>query len=572
MVDVAAAPVAARGLLALMWFVSGACASDATHVETEVAPDAMVTDETEDEIAPEPAEVTEEIEPDTVIQPPCQPGLAPGSDGTRRRTPAADFTVSLADGRTLHFAESFNGCESWLFIADGIARSGLDRRSIWESDEDVFALLDGSPDDVHYVFVSVAADPEVATSRLLEMQARLEAAVAALHPAAREHWERHLHVVAEPAQQLEAWFGAAILGPLAPGFVIGHDQRIRGLGDLSDVTRGDPALDQAGYWPWAKNLAYARYEAWYERAEAARRRELAAEDAVVVEVFSGQVLSELEDVEVELPDRDAIASFDTLTVEIELRCPDPEEPELASCGAWDYLASLTLFDVDHIDGGAAELARFITPYHREAHWVADISFALAWLEDGGRRRLRWSFAPSWNPQPTATWLSLRLSNRQKAARPASARLLFTGGEFGASYNDREPVQAYIDPGTTRAEVWSLVTGHGDGDNNCAEFCAHTHRISVGGVDHFKGFTEAGDPEGCIRRIDSGMTPNQGGTWWLGRGGWCPGAPVEPWVIDVTGEVTPGATATFRYEGLLGGGTPPDGSGNIVLTSYLVQYE
>jgi hypothetical protein len=37
-------------------------------------------------------------------------------------------------------------------------------------------------------------------------------------------------------------------------------------------------------------------------------------------------------------------------------------------------------------------------------------------------------------------------------------------------------------------------------------------------------------------------------------------------------VTPGSTATVTYEGLFDNATPPaDGSGNIVLTSYLVTY-
>ena len=70
-----------------------------------------------------------------------------------------------------------------------------------------------------------------------------------------------------------------------------------------------------------------------------------------------------------------------------------------------------------------------------------------------------------------------------------------------------------------------------------------------------------------------MVPNQGGTWWFGRGGWCPGQQVEPDVIDVTDAVTPGTTVTVNYQAMLNGSmTIPDGSGNIVLSSYLVVYE
>jgi hypothetical protein len=68
-----------------------------------------------------------------------------------------------------------------------------------------------------------------------------------------------------------------------------------------------------------------------------------------------------------------------------------------------------------------------------------------------------------------------------------------------------------------------------------------------------------------------MVPNQPGTWWFGRGGWCPGQQVEPWVVDVTTDVTPGQMAQITYRGLFNGATPPDASGNIVMTSYLVVY-
>ena len=40
-------------------------------------------------------------------------------------------------------------------------------------------------------------------------------------------------------------------------------------------------------------------------------------------------------------------------------------------------------------------------------------------------------------------------------------------------------------------------------------------------------------------------------------------------VTVTASVTPGQTATLSYRGLRGGSDPPDDSGDIVLSSYLV---
>ena len=79
--------------------------------------------------------------------------------------------------------------------------------------------------------------------------------------------------------------------------------------------------------------------------------------------------------------------------------------------------------------------------------------------------------------------------------------------------------------------------------------------------------------GCVAEIENGTVPNQGGTWWFGRGGWCPGQQVDADVFDVTDAVSPGSTVTVGYQAMLNGSSNiPDGSGNIVLSSYLVVYE
>src|SRR5690242_3949809 len=98
----------------------------------------------------------------------------------------------------------------------------------------------------------------------------------------------------------------------------------------------------------------------------------------------------------------------------------------------------------------------------------------------------------------------------------------------------------------KVELFVLVTGHGSGANQCSEFCDHQHEFTVNGNKHTDQFPMAGTSQGCITHLSNGMTPNQAGTWWYGRGGWCPGQQVDPWVVDVTAEVTPGQTATVSY--------------------------
>ncbi len=78
----------------------------------------------------------------------------------------------------------------------------------------------------------------------------------------------------------------------------------------------------------------------------------------------------------------------------------------------------------------------------------------------------------------------------------------------------------------------------------------------------------------------GTVPNQFGTWTFGRGGWCPGKDVVPFVGDVSDHVTPGQDVTISYKSLFKN-APYDpvfsdsGSGfqaNINMQSWLVFYE
>jgi hypothetical protein len=264
--------------------------------------------------------------------------------------------------------------------------------------------------------------------------------------------------------------------------------------------------------------------------------------------------------------------------------------EFNSCGAWDYIAQLYLDTTEAdagpneagADGGDAgipftetELARFITSYHRETHWVEDISPMLGMLPASGMTNLHYVYAPSWNTQPTAVTLSLRFSNQKKGYTASTLTPIATGGTFDDQYNvGRMPVTVAIPADTKHAEVWMIVTGHGSDANQCGEFCDSQHVFTVNGAANTwtVDFPMAGTSNGCITEEKNGMVPNQGGTWWYGRDGWCPGEQVTPHVWDVTSMVQPGSMATVTYEGQFGGTTPPTGgSGNIVLTSYLVTF-
>lgn len=488
-----------------------------------------------------------------------------GPYGAHRHDVAADFTVELTGGETWTFKERWSGCESYLFIPDTIRVSDLDKTSIWE--KDLYALLKATPPNVHYFFVSRAGTDEAAKTATDAMQLRVDELVATMALPEAEHWKGHLHVVAQRAQSIGGWVSDVLAGIGRGGFGIDRFQRVRGVGSFADVKRYKQALSDGGYWPWEQNLAYAANEARYFEMEFAREAALAETPATVIPFWDGEILEEFEEKEIMLPSEAEMAQFDTLEIDVTSLCPDPDAVEFGNCGAWDYLAYLFVKDDE---GNNVELARFITSYHRETRWIVDASPMLVHLREGGARTFRWEFAPPWNTQPTATKLSLRLSNKNKGYSPSGATFLFQGGTFNSMYNDANtPLQVPIPADAKRVELFAIITGHGAETGQCAEFCNHQHSFKVNGVEYKKQHPEAGTQAKCVDQIENGMVPNQGGTWWFGRGGWCPGQQVEPWIVDVTNDVTPGEVAAVEYTGLYKNLPPPDSAGNIVMVSYLV---
>ena len=488
-----------------------------------------------------------------------------GPYGTLRHEVAADFDFPQADGSTWNFKAHWTGCETYIFVPDNIERDVTDGETIWSKDVD--DLIAGSPRNTHYFFASVLKDEEAAaniatiTEQVERQLGRLEAEDAAW-------WSERLHIAPVPLKDIDSWLTRTIRSGIGEnGLGIDRNQRVRGVGSFADDSRSDNA--NSG-WPFQNNLAFAAHEARYFNMESARQDALDAADPTLVQLWAGETIAEYADMEVTLPDAAAMAEFDTFEIDIDMRCPDPDKLEPGNCGAWDYIAA---FYVQDEAGAWVELSRFITSYHRETRWVADATPMMAHLLAGGPRTFRWSWAPSWNTQPTATNIQLRFSNQGKGVKPRAATLVATGGSFNSTYNDaRVPVEVPVSAAATKVQLWAVTTGHGANEGSCAEFCNHQHQFTVDGEAHLQEFPTAQSLQGCIGEIERQMVPNQSGTWWYGRGGWCPGELVHPFDVDVTAAVGADGSAIVEYRGLYAGSTPPDNAGDIVMNAWLVVYE
>ena len=492
-----------------------------------------------------------------------------GPYGTHRGELADDFSLPLVGGATWSFKGSFSGCEVTVVIPDGLSISAADTTSVWTKDKDLAALVTASPKNVRYLFLPTESDAGAAEASAKAMQDRIDALLATLPEADAAHWRERLVVAGVRSADLANWVYTVLNKYGYAGFAIDRTQHIQGLGSLADIKRFSSKLQSQNVWPYENNLAYAANEATYLNAQFDRQSKLDAEQAKVVKLWNGEILSEFAEVDAALPTAQDMAGYDTLQVEITMACPKPGSDELGNCGAWDYIARLQLREGD--DGGAnLEIARFITSYHRETHWIVDATPWLARMKAGGMRHFRWDFAPSWNKQPTATTLALHFSNTKRGYVPAQIVPLFVGGPFNSTYNvGRLPVDVPIPADAKRVELWTLVTGHGAETSQCAEFCNHQHELTLAGQKHLQDFPAVGKNDGCVAQQARGMVPNQSGTWWLGRGGWCPGQQVDPWIVDVTADAKPGTTASVSYRGLYANATPPDAAGTIDLASYLV---
>jgi len=274
----------------------------------------------------------------------------------------------------------------------------------------------------------------------------------------------------------------------------------------------------------------------------------AGEDTTVVAFegahvfFTGrQNMREL-DVDVEFPAAELAYTSAMLT--LGLSCPE------GSCDWWDRKGSLGIVEnAGTEDERVLEIARFVTPYRVGGTWQLDVTALRPLLS--GTRTLR-VYIDTWVGPGHANgngWLVDAQFDLVGGIPPELAVDVLplwplsevTVGDPGAPIAEQlAAAEADIPATASRVELWSVITGHGQGNlDNCAEFCPLLHGYDL-------GVTSA---QQTIWRDDCADNPvsNQQGTWSLPRAGWCPGDIVVPWVEDLTAGVVPGESVSVLYD-------------------------
>jgi hypothetical protein len=506
-----------------------------------------------------PEEITPDIPPETVIPPDGIP-FSEGPYGLVPFDTAGPFVVPTLNGEWDFEQEWGYGKKCYVFISHAPGYDYVDQLL----NSSYADLLKYSPANVHYFFMSYDKNAE---AHVLGIKEKVQAVLDTMESWESQPWEERLHFVTEPAHLLDNWLGQVGMEYGYFTFAIDRHQRFRETGLLAPVT-GGATIPQ---------LKYLTHEVIYFNYEYERDQTLAAEQDQITEVtlFELEQFGGNKHVEVDLPDAATMASFDTLEVDLTSHCSGNLD---YSCGDWDYKAALYLCDEDDPDICDTEIARWITSYKRQGRWVTDISQDLALLKDGGTRRFRYD--PSGNSYLTT--MTFRFSNRDKGMRPIQMQFLWGGGGYNLNYNPgHEPIEIDVPEDAKKVELLAFITGHGFGSDvaNCAEFCNHTHHFEINGSEEVKEHLYAGTGNGCQKQIKEGVVPNQYGTWPLGRGGWCPGFDVKPFIADFTDAVQPGPN-TITYKSLYKGQdydpiparNPSGFGGSIWMSSYIVYWK
>jgi len=373
-------------------------------------------------------------------------------------------------------------------------------------------------------------------------------------------------------------------------------------------------LQEVGWpvWPWLATLSWS---AQYMIFQHELHMNLKQSDQII-EVFNGSteldgfITAEVAWSEEELStlvDREAKLSLDMslqCTGKFDYSCPswDHVIRAYACCGEDKVLCSPCPPLVWGSNGNEAaeaengvgvcgpEIGRWITPFRRGAgHWLTDVTDlkgvflrgkpanasqtcqitmqSVSWASTGDYFWLpKLNLRVQTSPSPFAS------THRASVVTPQVFNL-FKGGTFDKNYNTRDPF-LFATPGNlARVRIHAVITGHGYDNNGCAEFCSGiTNHFLVNGNVHTLEFETAGTQLGCTEQVPFGSEPNEHGTWFYGRNGWCDGQDVKPWVIDITTDMRPvGELNTIEYAGLYQGNTPDPTAnpGAMLMSSFLV---
>lgn len=238
---------------------------------------------------------------------------------------------------------------------------------------------------------------------------------------------------------------------------------------------------------------------------------------------------------------DTFYKYETILLNYSLSMPP------AGWDPWDRIGNVTATK----NGQTIEIARIMTPYSKACGWTVDVTdfrpvlsdtvdltaFILYYVTVGSQKGYLVSISFDFiggNPKKEAYKIQNLWQNT-----------VWSRWEYGNIWTDPiqnhiPPLQVLIDPLADSVKVNVNCTGHGQGNtDNAAEFSQKTHSLRIDSTLMYSHI---------LWRNNCGQNPcsPQSGSWQFNRAGWCPGADVVPWQVDITQNTFPGDTIWLEY--------------------------
>ena len=328
---------------------------------------------------------------------------------------------------------------------------------------------------------------------------------------------------------------------------LGQSEVVKGEGDVGESLSPDAASSERDVDPAEQVVERSiSVETQPEQAPTAIFPKTPGEDKTI-QAFQGEYIhftgQNRRKVDKKVVFPEAKYGYKEIFLQFALRCPKNK------CDFWDRWGHLAVV----LDAGTKaekvlELSRFVTPYRIGASWRLDVTrlrplltgevtlriFIDTWVGPGHNNGEGWLVDASFTMKGGLS------SNVPVGILPLWNVKDITYGNPAKPIEKSVPMQKVQIPAyVTKVLLRSFVTGHGQGNaQHCAEFCRKTHHFQVGS-NRF---------ERTIWRDNCAQTKAQPqyGTWKLSRAGWCPGAEVEPWLINVTSQLPSGQEHSISY--------------------------
>ncbi len=265
---------------------------------------------------------------------------------------------------------------------------------------------------------------------------------------------------------------------------------------------------------------------------------------------------------------DASVKYRKVILNFSYKCPPGQ-----ACGEWDYLDYVFIRRKGGVDSLSKnmEIARFITPYgnsfnstwHAEFHLdITDYQFL---LHDSVEIEYNHTGYETNVGKGWLLTLDFEFIEGTPVMETVAITNMWTGSfPYGNITNSIEnyltPTWLTMDNATNMLRMRIVQSGHGSDNTNCAEFCSKARTFLVDGIIF--------DIKNIWRTCGANPLYPQAGTWVYNRGGWCPGAIVDPDIYNIN--VSGGATHSLDVDMPSYGSSSP--SANYVFGTQAIEFK